>query len=248
MSGKQSRRRRRAATSQPVAMRRRQASPRVLFAAAVAVALAAVGIGLVASFGSGRHAARPLSGTAATRTLLDGIPQHGNVLGSPSAPVTVVEYADLQCPFCRDFDARVVPGLVSRYVRSAKVKVVFRPLAFIGPDSARGRAAVIAAGMQGKLFDAVQLLYANQRTENTGWLDDRLVEAVGQAIPSLDLSRFLADRTSAAVARSAETFDVHARADSVSSTPTLLVGPTGGVLRRVDPARLAAAIDAASRG
>jgi protein-disulfide isomerase len=229
-------------------MTARHASPKVLVAAAAVVVLVAVVIGVAISFGGGRPGTRALSGAVATSALLNGLPQHGNVLGSPSAPVTVVEYADLQCPYCRDFDTQWTPGLVDRYVRSGKVKVVFRPLAFIGPDSVRGRDAVIAAGLQGKLFDVVQLFYANQGTENTGWLDDGLVEAVGASIPTLDVSRFLADRRSAAVARSAETFDAQARADAVSSTPTLLVGSTGRVLHRVDPAGLAAAIDAASRG
>ena len=247
MSGKQSKRRRRAAAAGEAASRRRHASPKVLLAAAAAVALAAVGIGVAASFVGGSAVPRPVSGAVAARELLQGLPQHGNVLGSPTAPVTVVEYADLQCPYCRDFDRTFVPGLVARYVRSAKLKVVFRPLAFIGPDSVRGRQAVIAAGLQGKLFDVVQLLYANQGTENTGWLDDGLVRAVGSSIPSLDMSRFLSERGSAAVARSADAFDAQARADAVSSTPTLLVGPTGGPLRRVDPAQLASAIDAAVR-
>jgi protein-disulfide isomerase len=92
----------------------------------------------------------------------DRAPQHANVLGSPTAPVTLVEYADLQCPYCRDFELQTTPPLVRRYVRTGELKIVFRPLAFIGADSVRGRNAVIAAGLQGKLFDTVQLLYANQ--------------------------------------------------------------------------------------
>jgi protein-disulfide isomerase len=245
MSGRQSKRRRRE-TSTAAAVAQRKASPKVLMAGAAAVVVVVVGIGIAASFGGG-SSTRVLSGTGATRSLLRGLPQHGNVLGSPSARVTVVEYADLQCPYCRAFDAEWAPDLVDRYVRSGKVRLVFRPLAFIGPDSIRGRDAVIAAGLQGKLFDAVRLLYANQSTENTGWLDDGLVRAVGAAIPNLDVPRFLADSSSAAVARSAQRFDAQARADAVSSTPTLLVGPTGGMLHRVEPDGLSRAIAAATR-
>jgi Thioredoxin len=58
-----------------------------------------------------------------------------------------------------------MPLLVSRYVRTGKLKVVFRPLTFNGPDSVRGRNAVVAAGRQGRLFDVRELLYRNQGTE-----------------------------------------------------------------------------------
>ena len=74
------------------------------------------------------------------RRLFEGIPQHGNVLGYASAPVTMVEYVDLQCPYCRAFETEVMPTMIRRYVRTGKLKVEARPLAFIGPDSERGRA------------------------------------------------------------------------------------------------------------
>ena len=64
------------------------------------------------------------------------------------------------------------------------MKVELRTLAFIGPDSARGRDALIAAGEQNKLFSFLQLLYTNQGTENTGWLDDDFVKAAAASIGS----------------------------------------------------------------
>jgi protein-disulfide isomerase len=245
MSGKQSRRRRRSQRIETQARSPRRASAKVLLAGLLVVVFVGVGVAVVSSLG-GTSAPRPVSGAAKMRSL-HGLPQRENVLGAPSAPVTVVEYADLQCPFCRDFESRWAPALVQRYVRSGTAKVVFRPLAFIGVDSVRGRHAVIAAGLQGKLFEAVQLLYANQRAENTGWLDEQLVESVGRAIPGLDVRRFLADINDAGVARRAQLYDSAAKADRISSTPTLLVGKSGGRLRPVDPAQLAAAIEFAAR-
>jgi protein-disulfide isomerase len=50
-----------------------------------------------------------LPGAADAQQLLKGIPQRGNVLGSQSAPVALVEYVDLQCPFCQQFELRQCP-------------------------------------------------------------------------------------------------------------------------------------------
>ena len=49
----------------------------------------------------------------------------------------MVEFADLQCPFCAEYTKNVVPTIVNRYVRPGKLRIEFRPLTFIGPDSAK---------------------------------------------------------------------------------------------------------------
>jgi len=250
MSGKQSRRRRQAvAANKPPAVKGpsagRKASPKILLAILAVLILIGAAVGVASALrggSSGNSTPQPVAGAARVQSLFRGIAQHGNVLGRPSAPVTLVEYADLQCPYCRDFGLQAEPSLIKRYVRTGRVKVVFRPLAFLGPDSVRGRNAVIAAGLQNKLFDVVQLLYANQGVENTGWLDDKIVEAAARSVPSIEVARLLADRDSAAVARQAQSFDSQAMTDGVHSTPTVLVGKTGGVLRQVDQKRLSSAL------
>jgi protein-disulfide isomerase len=79
-----------------------------------------------------------------------GIPQNGLVLGSTKAPVTMVEYVDLQCPGCRAFETSVLPSIVPEFVRSGKLKIEARPIAFIGPDSIPARKAAIAASEQNR--------------------------------------------------------------------------------------------------
>ena len=228
----------------------------MLFAAAVIVALLAVGAVLAVKLTGGSDAKPPppgvaLPGSGDVERLLKGIPQSGNVLGSPTAPVTLVEYVDLQCPYCQQFETQVMPTVIERYVRSGKLKVDARVLAFIGPDSLRGQSAAIAAGQQDKEFNFVQLLYANQAGENSGWLSDDMVRAAAASIPGLDVNQLLAASDSDAVHAQAQTYVKQATADKVSGTPTLLVGPTGGTLKTVtlnsptDLQSLADAIDAA---
>jgi protein-disulfide isomerase len=259
-SQKQSKRRRREARVAPPPVRtrthaRRQASPRVLIVAAAVLALVVVGIGLgvVLTSGSGSSSATgaTLPGAADVQTLLRRIPQQGNVLGKPSAPVTMVEYVDLQCPFCQEFETQAMPTLISRYVRSGKLKVEARPIAIRGGDSFRGQSATIAAGRQNKLFNFMQLLYDNQGAEGTGWLDDNMVKSAASSIPGLDVGLFLEQLSSGTVGEQVKTVDGQASADAVDRTPTILVGKTGTKPRAVtvtsasDPSAVAAAIDAA---
>jgi protein-disulfide isomerase len=264
-SGKQSKRRRAGQPSPAVrgTARKRQASPRVLaIAGAVLVlAIAAVVLGVVLTGGDSTDTAVPargslvnaLPGAVETQQLLKGIPQSGNVLGKPEAPVTVYAYVDAQCPYCRQFEAQALPALVERYVRTGKAKLELRPIAFIGSDSERGRTAMIAGAEQNKMFNVAQLLFLNQGAENSGWLSDELVEHVAASIPGVDVPRFLEDRNASSVDDQAGAFDADASTDHVSSTPTILVGKSGQKAKLVtlatatDGEPVAQAIDAALR-
>jgi protein-disulfide isomerase len=243
-SGKKSKERRRAAQLPPPVRGRgtagsRQASPAVLAAAAGVVALIVAAVLVVVVLDNGKSnsvgalptrgsLANALPGAAEVNSLLKGIPQQGLTLGSSVAPVTLVEYIDPQCPYCQEFETSVMPGLIQRYVRTGKVKVEARVLAFIGPDSTRGRNAILAAGLQNKGFNFTQLLYGNQGTENTGWLDDSIVAATAKSIPGLNPKRLFETRDSAMVKTQSSTFDAQASDQGVHGTPTLFVGKSAG--------------------
>jgi protein-disulfide isomerase len=262
-SGKQSRRRR-AAAAPPSPSRRgaRSASPRVLLAVAGGIALVVVAavLGLSLSGGSSEQGTsvpaegsltNALSSAAAVHTLFKGIPQSGNTLGSPGAPVTIATYVDVQCPYCRQFELDAMPKVIADYVRTGKAKVELRTIAFIGDDSVRGRNAVIAAGDQGKAFEFSHLLAVHQGAENTGWVDDDLITAVASSIPGLAVPKLLSDRDASATADEAAQLDAKAAEDAITATPTILVGRSGERLERVeltsptDAAPVAAAIRSA---
>jgi protein-disulfide isomerase len=105
-----------------------------------AVLIVAVLVAISQAGGSSGGGATGLGGVTQARALFRGIPQQGIALGDPRAPVTLTEFADLQCPFCRQYTEAVLPTLVKRYVRTGKVRMIFQALAFIGPDSARAPA------------------------------------------------------------------------------------------------------------
>jgi protein-disulfide isomerase len=193
----------------------------------VAVLALLAGIGIGSHRGSGASAA---AGPAPV-DLIAGIPQRGLELGDPHAPVTLVEYADLQCPYCAYWSRATFPALVRDYVRPGKVKLVFRGLAFLGPDSREALEAALAASEQDRLWNVVERLYLVQRPENSGWVDERLLRAVGATVPGLDVDRMLAESGSAAGRAELLAAARHADAAGVRGTPAFELGRTGGRLR-----------------
>ncbi len=185
--------------------------------------------------------------------MLDGIPQDGTALGPADAPVTLVEYADLQCPYCAQWALGALPTLVEHYVRAGKLRIEFRGLAFIGPDSETALRTALAAGRQDRLWQAVELLYANQGAETAGWLTEDLITWLTASIPGLQPEQVAADRRSSAVDAQIAKAQAQAQASDVRGTPAFEIGRTRDTLRplevtSLEPAQFGAAIDSVLAG
>jgi len=233
------------------ARRRRTQLGGVAAAAAVVVAaMIAVSLAGVSERPTPPGPGQRPAGAAEVAARFAGIPQHGAALGDPRAPVTLVEFADLQCPFCAEWDREVLPAVLRR-VRRGEVRIVLRPLRFIGPDSVTAAALAGAAAEQDRMWPLVDLLYRNQGHENSGYLTGAFQRRVAAAVPGLDVPRLLAARDTPAAARLAETAEREAQTAGVQSTPSFLAGPRGGALRPVEttsfaPDEFLAALDKAA--
>jgi protein-disulfide isomerase len=162
--------------------------------------------------------------TSATPVVdLKGISQSGSVLGSPSAKVTLIEYADPQCPGCRLYTETIFPTVVDEYVRPGKVATEFRGFPFIGEDSVTGYRYLLAAGRQDKLWNLAVAFYRNQGDENSGWLTEDLVRRLAAEIPGLDVQRLLSDAQRADIVAQASSAGAKAAAAGIEGTPTFLV-------------------------
>lgn len=205
-------------------------------ALALVVAGALIGISLAGS-GSSSHGPRTVAGAAATDALFRGIPQHGNVLGDPRAPATLVEFAEPQCPICGAWARETLPTVVRDYVRTGRLRLVFRGISFIRPtaDSDRALRVLAAAGLQGREFQLLDLLYRNQDAEGSGWITDGLMRSLGGAVAGLDVERMMADRSSDATNARIEAA-ASAAAQVMGSrlrTPTFLAGRSDGALAQI---------------
>jgi len=195
-------------------------------------------LALAAGIGIGSHRGHGGTSPVAPADQLAGVPQHGLELGDPEAPVTLVEYGDLQCPYCAYWSRTTFPVLVRDYVRPGKVKLVFRGLAFLGPDSRRALEAADAAAAQDRLWNVVERLYTRQGPENSGWVTDDLLRSVGAEIEGLDVEQMLRDAGSPEVR--ATMIDAARRADGahVRGTPSFELGRTAGTVEPFAPASL----------
>ena len=88
--------------------------------------------------------------------------------GNPNAKLTVVEFADYQCPFCARFQTDTLPSILKDYVDTGKVKFVYKNLAFLGKESSDAANAALCAKEQNKFWEYHDKLFASQNGENQG--------------------------------------------------------------------------------
>lgn len=215
------------------------------FAVAVAAAAALVGVALLGRGDSGGPA------TEAPVVDLSGIPQNGRTLGPDEAQVTLVEWADPQCPACRVYTEEFFPTVVDEYVRPGRINTEFRGFPFIGEDSVEAYSFLLAAAEQDKLWELQEALYRHQGGENDGWVTDELVRELATEIDGLDVDRLFADAESEAVVAEAEGADEAAQAAGIQGTPTLQIVSGGEAPYTIQVAtvdQLRAALDDALDG
>ena len=208
----------------------------VLVAAVLAIAISVLAGGTTPTLRPGR----PVPHAAAVQALFAGIPEQGAALGAPQAPLTLVEFADLQCPYCAAFARDTLPVLIRREVRPGRLRIVFVGLSLLGPDSRRGAAMALAAGRQDRLWPFADLFFANQREERSGYVTDAFLTALAGATGGLDTAQALAARSSPEVTLALAGGAAEAARLHVGATPSFALSRTGATLVSFSPADLQA--------
>ena len=105
-------------------------------------------------------------------------------IGNANAPLTVVEFFDYQCPFCKQVEHDVLPNLIRDYVKTGKVKVVYKDFQFLGQDSFTAGAAARAIWEQAPdKFEAWhEAMFVKQDAENGGWGNKADVLALAKSV------------------------------------------------------------------
>ena len=116
-------------------------------------------IGLVAMLGLASGGVEAATQTEALLEALERGP--GPSKGNPDAPVTLVEFSDFQCTFCKKFWRETLPRLDEKYIRTGRVRFVYRHLAILGPPSVQAAIAAECAHDQGKFWPYHDRLFAS---------------------------------------------------------------------------------------
>jgi protein-disulfide isomerase len=204
-------------------------------AAFLAVAVVAVLIVIASSSGGGGGDASNLKEVAEVEQLLDGIPQHGMVLGDPAAKAALLEFGDLQCPFCKVFAEEVLPPVIENKVASGEAKLSFNNFTIIGSQSVPAGAAAIAAGKQGRGWNFVELFYRNQGEENSGYATDKFLTAVAKGAGVPNIATWNEDRKAKSTIEEVEASTAKAEGLGFSGTPSFAVeGPAVKGLETLD--------------
>ena len=104
--------------------------------------------------------------------------EKGPLLGSASAPVTIVEFSDFRCSFCKKFWADTLPKLKKAYFEKGTVQFVFRHFAILGKQSEQAALASECAAEQGKFWQYHDKLFANQAA--LGFSESKLKRYAGE--------------------------------------------------------------------
>ena len=142
------------------------------------------------------------------------------VRGSPTAPVTIVEYASVGCPHCAAFHRDAFPAFKAKYIDTGEVRWVAREVLTGDPYIASGGFLLARCAGKDHYFDVTDAIYKNQGRISAELHDGLLAIAKSVGMNEDQFNSCLKDK------QNLDAFDTRlalADADNVHSTPTLMV-------------------------
>jgi protein-disulfide isomerase len=201
--------------SAPANAQNRGISRRQLFSVAGIAVLGTAGVIAAGSLLRDDNDSTPVTSTA-------GIPITERIKGIATAPVTIVEYADLQCPVCARFSQTIEPQIETAFIATGVARLEFRHFAFLGKESLRAAESCECAAEQGAFFTYRDALYAAQNGENRGAFNDnalrRLASEIGLDTRAFDDALASGRHTGTVTRQTAE-----GKAMGVKATPTFII-------------------------
>ena len=122
-------------------------------------------------------------------TLSSFIDNASPFLGDRNAPITLVEFGDYQCTFCGKFFHETEKSIITNYVKTGKVKLLFKDFIVVGGDSLNAANAAHCANDQGMFWQFHSTLYNNWAGEGTGWISSEQLNKFANTL-ELDMNEF----------------------------------------------------------
>jgi protein-disulfide isomerase len=208
---------------------------------AVTVVVVAIVVILLATGGKSKSGI-PTSKSAKNSTttevanLIGGIPESGNTLGSPTAPVTLEYFGDLECPICRDFTVHALPSIIPQWVRTGKLRIEYHSMetATREPEVFKlQQAAALAAGKQQKGWYYIETFYHEQGEEDSGYVTEKYLQEIASQVPGLNLPQWSSERTSPQYTHALVTDEEVVKQQGFTGTPSFLIGHSSGAMKQL---------------
>ncbi len=120
-----------------------------------------------------------------TKLIENGSPFMGNI----NAPITIVEWGDYQCTFCYKFHQNTLDIINEDFIKTGKVKIIFKDFPLNGLDSKLAAEASYCAQDQKKYWKYHDELFKNWGGERTGWITRESLDKFAETV-DLDLKKF----------------------------------------------------------
>lgn len=199
----------------------------VVIGASIAAIATVAGIILTSGAGSNIVSQQP-ENQVDTRLSYASLTNGGSpARGESSAPITLIEFADFQCPNCGRFARSTAPQIVESYVETGKVNMVYKHFPIRGPDSITASLASQCAADQGRFWEFHDLLFNNQKAEGSGWASAENMRGFASEL-GLDREEFDSCLDSQKYKELVEADLAFGREIGVSGTPTFVIVNSDG--------------------
>ena len=197
---------------------------RIIFSGIISIVIISIIISVAAFESDTESLTLDMGQTHGTVATAMGSP----ILGSDSAPITIIEFGDYQCHQCYNWFHNTKPAIMKDYIESGKANLVFVDLAFLGSDSPKAAQASYCAEDQGMYWEYHELLYNSQEpTIDGGWANSERLKAFAFNL-GLDMELFDSCFDSGKYSKRVQYNIQQARDHGVRGTPGFfIVGPDG---------------------
>ncbi|MCC6755377.1 MAG: thioredoxin domain-containing protein [Solirubrobacterales bacterium] len=219
---------------------KRQNLTKIIGIAAFLVVVAVIAVVIALNSGGSDNGGNSSGGNG--QAQLSGLAQKGNMLGDEGAPVTLVEFGDLQCPICRQYAEEILPAVIDGPVKDGTANFEFENWAILGPDSTLAAKAALAAGEQDRMWNFLEAFYANQGIENSGYVTDDFLTEIAEKAGIPDIDKWNQDREKPDLDKQLVQIDGKASDLGLTGTPSFAIREGDGNLTPIEDTQSSDAI------
>ena len=154
------------------------------------------------------------------------------VYGDPNAPITLVEFGDYQCHYCNVFFETIEGDIITNYVETGKVKIIFKDYNIIGSDSVNASHGAHCAKDQGMFWEYHDILFSNWTGENNGWASPENLTLFAEEI-NLDMDQWVKCMNEKPHSKTILTSNEDAKKLQLTGTPAFFVINSDGQVSKL---------------